>query len=226
MIIPFEKIEHNFGGEDDFLNNIVITIDESTLIGVGSNRKVYIDPCDTKKCIKVDFSQDILDWKREKAYRHIRQRKKYQSSILTEYYGDVETNLGHGHVFERITDYDGTPSQGLDLILPNMQKSDTAEFKALLHELFCGMMIENIITTNMEYSNFLVQRVSASHSTIRIVDNIGTHAKIPVVCYCNSLAKKHVKKYFIRFIDDMLKDFPHIMTCELANSFKNYVKMV
>ena len=95
----------------------MIQLTEKFLLGKGGNQIVYIHPEDPAKCIKLNL-KDSDDHNREMAYRRSRERRHLPpSTLLTAYYGDVETSLGTGSVFERIMDYDGETSRTIDELI-------------------------------------------------------------------------------------------------------------
>ena len=77
---------------------------------------------------------------------------------------------------------------------------------------------ERIITTNMEYVNFLLVQQSADERDVvfRICDNIGTHAFIPIVYYTGFLGRKYSRKYWNRLVRMLQRDYPSCMPSDLA----------
>lgn len=91
----------------------ILELDENLVIGAGGHKKVYIDPRDNKRCIKILLEEKCEDWEREKKYREIRKARGQQGMMLPEYYGEIATNLGTGYVFERIVDFNGENSKDI-----------------------------------------------------------------------------------------------------------------
>lgn len=204
-----------------------IILSEDAVIGMGGHKKVYVDPRDSRRCIKILFDANDVDWQRELRYREVREKRGMVSHMLPEYYGQVATNLGTGYVFERIVDYDGKNSRDLHRILMEVEKApnyDLMEFG--MSSFLRSMLAERIITTNVEYENFLVQMLTESHGRMRVVDNIGTHATFPVIFYVDEFARHHVKKYFLRLLDDIAKDFPRALPQKLYRHLVDYAKKI
>lgn len=86
------------------------------------------------------------------------------------------------------------------------------------------MLAEKIIVTNAEYCNFLVQRVTPNLNQIRVVDNIGSHIIVPIDCYIDRLAEKHVKRYFVRLLYELDRDFSHLLPREQFEKIVNFVR--
>lgn len=204
-----------------------IILREDALVGMGGHKKVYIDPRDDRRCIKILFKADDVDWRRELQYREVRARRGMASCLLPEYYGQVDTNLGTGYVFERIVDYDGKNSRDLRSVMLKIEKEpnhDLVEYG--LSAFLRSMLAERIITTNVEYENFLVQMVTEAHGKMRIVDNIGTHSRFPLILYIDDFARSHIKRYFLRLLNDMARDFPRAMPQNLFHHLVDYTKKI
>ena len=108
----------------------VVFLDKALLIGEGGHRDVYINPGNPAQCIKVDVKRSH-DHYREMRYRRSREfRRLSPSSLMVEYYGAVQTNLGTGYIFERVLDYDGTTSKTLDEII-RLELQARAEKKSI-----------------------------------------------------------------------------------------------
>lgn len=86
---------------------------DPSVVGVGHHRICFIDPEDSHKCIKVTYSPSkhaSEEVRREVAYYRRLQKSLKDWSGIPKYYGEVETNLGSGYVYDRIIDFDGKPS--------------------------------------------------------------------------------------------------------------------
>lgn len=202
----------------------IVELNEDLLIGTGGHKKVYIDPRDNKRCIKILLEEKCKDWEREKKYREIRKGMGRHSIMLPEYYGEVATNLGTGYIFERVVDYDGKNSKDVGEFLRTTEICPTPlEIEYLIKRLFYCMLAEKIIVTNAEYCNFLVQRITPNLNQIRVVDNIGSHIIVPLDCYIDKLAERHIKRYFVRLVQETHKDFPHTLSKEQLENIVDFV---
>ena len=194
-----------------------IDLSNAVLIGTGDHKKVFIDPADTHKCIKVLFRTPDEDLERELAYRKIREKRGLKSKLLTTYFGTVETNFGTGYVFEHVIDFDGSTSRTLAQLLKNAV-ADTRLVPVVTKVMcvFKAMWFEELISvSNVEPGNFMVQRYSETDFTVRIIDNIGSSAFIPLPYYFDCVAKFRTKKYWNRFLNELQRDYPSVMTAEL-----------
>lgn len=209
------------------MSEIKVILREEHVLGAGGHKKVYIDPGDSRRCIKILFNEDDVDWKRELTYREARKRRGLMSKLLPEYYGRTVTNMGTGYVFERVADYDGRTSRDLRCIMMEVEKAPNHDlFEFYMSTFLHSMLAERIITTNVEYENFLVQMVTEEHGRLRVVDNIGTHSRLPLILYVDDFARNHVKRYFLRLLYEMAKDFPKSMNQKLLKHLVEYTKKI
>lgn len=172
---------------------------EKDFLGKGIAKRVYYHPEDKNLCIKVSFdsSQDF-DTREELRYRRVCKKTVERSSLLTKYYGTIETNLGTGHVFELVRNYDGTVSETLDSLVS--REKDNPQLYKLLHEFKKTLFEELIIVQSLSPLNLLIQRISEHESRIRIVDDIGMHrVLIPLTFFSKTLRKRREKKTWNNF---------------------------
>lgn len=76
---------------------------------------------------------------------------------------------------------------------------------------------ELIVTSNMEDKNFVIQRVSNTDYIIRVIDNIGSPVFFPLAYYFDFFARRRMKKYWERFLDNLQRWHPMVMTDEMKN---------
>lgn len=195
-----------------------LQLTDDLFLGDGNHKKVWIHPQDEQLCVKVVFSEPDEDLEREFGYRKALGRKAEQMQLLTRYCGEVDTSEGRGYVFERIVDYDGSSSQTLLSLLEQCAAGGTeVERQRLLHILqdFHQVFLEErFFAAGMDPDNFLVQRVSATEDRVRIIDNIGTSAKLPLEYHVDFLALRRARKYWRIFVEQLCHDYPELLTEE------------
>jgi len=155
---------------------------------------------------------------RELQYHKALARRGKSLSMLVKYYGEVETNLGKGYVFERVLDFDGKTSQELTAIFEDRERmeillGDSAEAVLKRFKQLC--FAEKIVVSNMDPYNYMIQRLSPEKYTIRVIDNIGTPAHVPLAYYFDYFAAKHIQKYWQRFVKKYASRYPEIFAEEL-----------
>ena len=80
------------------------------MIGKGLHRECFIHPEDINKCIKVVVNGNQQETEREQSYYKFLQKKKIAWDMLPKFYGNIETNMGLGAVFDLIRDHNGQVS--------------------------------------------------------------------------------------------------------------------
>lgn len=190
----------------------MLKLKEEQFLGDGNHKKVYIHPEDSHKCVKLLFTPDDPDMEREFRYRKALGKKADEMPLLTKYYGTVDTDQGLGYVFERVVDYDGKVSCTLLSMLEQVEERERLE--KILKDFHKEFMRESFAPAGVDPDNFLVQRISETESRVRIIDNIGTSAAIPLEYYIGFLAKKRARKYWNRLVEDIARDYPEAVSKE------------
>jgi len=205
------------------LSSDILVLGDELLLGKGAHKACWIDPRDDKRCVKVAYAYPDLDIRREMKYRRCRKWRGVTSRLLPGFYGTVETDKGRGYVYERICNYDGSASLELGAWLQKererrLQGAEPLDAEALLRAFRDAWVSEGIVMTNTQLENIMIQEQSAQWGDIRwrIVDNIGTHVTIPLLFFLDYLARKHVKRYWNRLLQENLHAaFPDLFDDEM-----------
>ena len=181
----------------------VVILNDDLFYGKGTHKKCYRHPKDKSKCIKMAYSaygQKDLD--RELKYLKILSTQGGDYSVLPKYYGTVATNLGQGHVYELIEDYDGSQCITLEeLCMEEQLLTKNYEFvKEKLLELKGALESNNIITMGIFACNIMFQEVSRKKYAVRIVNDMGSAAFFPFEYYFGFIAKIRIRKRWQRFL--------------------------
>jgi len=187
----------------------MINLTDNLYLGAGMHKTVYAHPTDKTLCIKILHTTPDEDLERELRYRKALGSRANSMTLLTKYFGEVETSKGKGYLFERVLDYDDKPSKTmLELFeetihdkkfLPSLEKI-LLDFKRVYFE-------EKISLAGIDPDNYLVQKISPTETRVRIIDNIGTSAFIPLAYYFDSFAAKRAKKYWRIFVNELSKRY-------------------
>ncbi|MDL2059156.1 YrbL family protein [Mesosutterella sp. AGMB02718] len=194
----------------------IIDLSDAPFIGKGAHKKVFQDPRNPGRCIKVPFSLPDTDIERELAYREcplLRSAKGNRSaSMLPQYFGTCRTSLGTGYVFELIRDYDGRISRTLQELLEEAEKDPKKRpsVRETLRLFKRQYFSECIVTSNVEPVNFLVQRVSPDRTSVRIIDNIGSPGLIPLAYYFHCCAALRARRHWRRLLEEISEHFPEM----------------
>lgn len=198
-------------------NTVILT--ESLYIGKGYHKKVYLHPEIPSLCIKVPFTNDDIDLKRELNYRKILDKQNRKLSILPKYYGPVSTNLGIGYMFEYIRDFNNKNSLSLREFLKDF--NSTLHDKEIIVDIllkFKFLYLKELpITSDIDPGNLLVQQTTQNSYCIRIIDNIGSPVFIPLEYYSSYFAKRKVKRYWIKFLNWIKRENPELITPEIVS---------
>lgn len=155
-------------------------LNDNDILSKGTNKIVYRYPGDNTRCIKLSL-WDNTDIQYELKYRKACKNIVKNSSLLTKYYGRIDTNLGIGYIFELVRDYDGNVSETLkDFILKG---KDVSKVFSVLKLLKKKLFAEKIITYKLFPDNVMIQRITAQEVRVRIIDGIGMHVFLPLPYY-------------------------------------------
>lgn len=185
----------------------MLKLDEKDIIGKGCHKKTYLHPHDKTKCIKVIYnSEGNIDIQRELRYRKYRESKGLTSTILPKYYGEVETNKGHGYIFDYIGDYDGKVSLTLEDYINNLDlfEQDLEQLIILMRELKDHLFTDKIITMGITPENIVIQKVSPTQKKIYLITDLGVSELIPCVLWFDHLGMKKIHRKYDKMVNDFI----------------------
>ena len=78
----------------------------------------------------------------------------------------------------------------------------------MLRSLKNNLVENKIITMGLFPENILFQKVDKDNTVIRVVDDIGSAALIPLEYYFSFLAKKRINKRWARFLETLKQMYP------------------
>ncbi len=192
----------------------LIELREDLFLGRGAHKAAYVHPQDDKLCVKITFKWPDEDVKKELRYRAVLGKKADDMPLLVKYYGRVRTNLGTGYLFERITDFDGRACRTLSQYIEACPPAE--EMLRLLLDFRTELFRGRYVVAGMNTDNFLVQRPSPAERRIRIVDDLGTGAFIPILYYSDRLLLKRINKYWRLLVHQLEAGYSDIITPEIA----------
>lgn len=185
---------------------MMIYINFSSLIGTGSHRKCYVHPENKDLCVKIIFNEDLKESKREQSYYRLLEKRNISWEMLPRYYGVIESNLGHGAVFDLIRDYDGEISKTLEYYLSSSEilELQCPCFLQTFYSLKKYLYKYKIIPMDLKPENILYKKTSDKDGLLVIIDNIGNSDFIPVCNYVGYLATKKILRKWHRFEHNLL----------------------
>ena len=194
--------------------NELLSLTDELILSKGKHKVVYLHPFNDKLCIKILNNISDTDFDREMKYRHALGSKADKMSLLTKYFGEIETNRGKGYIFERVFNFDGSDCKTIQDHLQNPESID--DLTELLLSFKKVFIDEKFVTAGMNPKNFLVQRLSPIKRQVRIIGKIGTAAKIPILYYSDFLMIKRARKYWRRFVKEISIEYSEIITRDVA----------
>ena len=188
----------------------MLELDKNKMIGKGYHRECYVHPEDESRCIKVITHGDLSETNREKSYYQLLAQKNISWQMLPKYYGDVETNMGNGGVFDLIRDFDGSVSKTLvHYFSPEQETTRYYDVFKRAHLTLRSYLLDNcIVTMPIKPKNNLFQRVSEDEGQFLIIDNIGNADFLPVCNYVDFLARAKIKRRWRRYEHNLRRDYP------------------
>ena len=185
----------------------MLKLESSALIGRGLRRECYFHPEDETKCIKIVVAGDHKETVREQSYYRLLEKRNIAWRMLARFYGNVETNLGEGAVFELIRDYNGEVSKTLVQYFSDRNETDRncQNFSQALLGLKQYLLKWKIVTISLKPQNIVYKRTNESEGFLVIIDNIGNSDFIPICNYIDWMATRKIHRKWQRFEDLLAK---------------------
>ena len=181
----------------------MIYLHENDVIGVGLHRKCFKHPGRKDLCIKIIYNNAEEAYKevaREVGYYRFLEKRLVDWRCLPKFYGEVETNLGVGYLYERIVDFDGEPSSTMEKKYPlESVELFCDEIVSLVEDLKKYLWTNRIVTMTLKPYNILVRRLESGEVAPVICDNIGTASFIPLEKFFPWFCHKKQERLFKRF---------------------------
>ena len=186
-----------------------IILEDELYLGTGMHKTVFAHPTDKNLCIKLLHTTPDEDFEREFRYRKALGDRAESMTLLTKYFGEVDTSKGKGYLFERVIDFDGTPSKNLLNLFDEAirDKKKLPALEKILHDFRRVYLEEKILLAGIDFDNYLVQKISPTEYRVRIIDNIGTSAFIPLAYYFDSFTDKRAKKYWHKLTGELRRRY-------------------
>ena len=179
----------------------MIHLDEKYLIGKGEKRSCYQLPSKESFCIKVAHKEGKRVHKNIE--REINYLQKYSSKIrLPKYFGQAETNLGKGYIFERIRDWDGKTSVTLTEYSNNNENAQCIQ--TLLTKMYHSFLFNRIIVSDFHSGNLLINKETPEDKPkLILIDGIGNTDYIKICDYSKFFLKKKLIRKFKRLLKEL-----------------------
>ena len=191
----------------------MINLDGVSTFAKGGNRRCYVSPINSKRCLKV-LHENLLDKLKENSawYKrlgnnaglddNLRERDAYNqraisspinSSIwnhLAKWYGMIETNLGPASETELILN-DGEIAETLETYL--FREGLTPEIQEALKTFETWLRTHLVLTKNIIPHNVVIKKENSSLILV-IIDGLGCKSFIPLPKYSRFFARIYVER--------------------------------
>ena len=192
----------------------MIVINPSDIVGKGLHRECHTHPEDNNLCIKIAVNENIKETQREQKYYLFLKKRGICWDMLPKFYGNIETNMGPGAVFDMIRNRDGSISKTLEYYLVSNQEADRCYdgLSNAFYSLKNYLLSEQIITMTIKPKNLLYQEQDNNKGkdkgALYIVDNIGNSDYIPICNYSRWFNNKKTQRKWQRFENSILETYP------------------
>lgn len=138
----------------------MVNIEKSGLVGTGHHRECYRHPENKDLCIKIVVSGNDKEHRRERKYYRRLEKRGGSWDMIPRYYGDIETNMGSGSVFDLVLDYDGATSKTLKHYLLSNKRTEAnySRLSNALDLLKDNLLQQQIITMTLKPKNILCKK--------------------------------------------------------------------
>ena len=163
--------------------------------------------------------KDLL---REINYIDVLNRRHKDYSILPQYFGKVNTNLGTGYVFEIIRDYNGNKTQTLEdfITSPTLFAENFDLIVHLLKNLKDELYKNEIITMVLFPENILFQKTDENTYRVRIVNDMGSAVLIPLEYHFKYFAHTKILRRWKMFLDVLRNKYASHLSEKLIEKIK------
>jgi len=192
----------------------MITLNDSLLLGKGGERACYAHPNDLNKVIKIVFCKESHNEqnKLEQIYYNDLHKHNKNLSHIVDCHGSVQTNLGEGLVFDRVLDYDGTPSKSFRFYLAQ-KLIDLNTQKELIDELKNYLFKNSILFVDTSLTNIFAQKISQNNYKLIIIDGLGAKRvgfKFWLLRHCPLYRKYKIYKQWRKFMSMYERDIKRV----------------
>ncbi len=192
-----------------------IILKNEHLLAKGGERDCFCHPTDSSKVIKVLHTLEKKhnnQNKLEYSYMKYLEKNNTDFSCITSCYGFVQTNKGEGLVFDRVLDYDKTPSKSFRYMLANKLISQDYQ-KVLINDLKLYLENNLVLFVDTSLTNIFCCLIAKDKYKLIIIDGLGakrTGFKFIFYKFSKLYTKYKIKKQWEKFIKMYEKDIKRV----------------
>ncbi|MFM2480274.1 YrbL family protein [Celerinatantimonas sp. YJH-8] len=177
----------------------MIYLDDSLLIGKGSERACYIDPTCSSRCIKISHSQSKDDQnKNDFRYYHHLEKRGVPWEHIPRCFGWVQTNLGRGLTFKLLQNQQGHP---LPSIANLLERGETTleDLTPSLYQLRDYLANNFIFASDLRDSNIACQQQENGSYHLYLMDGLGYRQFIKLAMHWRWLGLRKIHDQWDHF---------------------------
>ena len=187
----------------------MLELENARVIGMGNDRRVYQDPNDPHRCIKVPRYPDKGSRQNEREQRYFEglvRRGMRDWSYVPAYHGSVATAEGLGLVFDLILDSDGSTSRRLrEVHLETPERLRAEVLVSELANLYRYLEKRWLIPSDLNDRNIVVQFSDDQSPRLWLIDGISNPDFIPLATSVPWLARRKVARRYRHFLKKLVK---------------------
>ncbi len=187
-----------------------IALDDNLFLGEGTSRKCYMHPSDKSLCIKIPTQKGVRSAKREVNYLKRLHRRGVSLQMISDYKGEINTNLGRGYLFELIRDSDAQISKSLEYYLSINDEVIKAQIVKNIEDLREYLLKEYILFSDLDVDNILVKREKNGTLKFVIIDGVGDNNQIPFLEFLKPLGLKRSARKWDGFKANIIQESPDL----------------
>lgn len=184
----------------------MLYLNDSQLVGRGTERYCYRHPHDPSLCVKVTHNLKNNKQQNAKDYDYFKklEQRRIDWSHLPHCHGWVTTDKGEGLVFDLLQDDNRQPLKSLSQLL----KSGGLDLETLepsLQDLHDYLLRNRIFTSDLRESNIVCDSNGPRPPHLYIIDGIGDRDFIKLAANCPPLGRVKVNRQWAKFMKRMDK---------------------
>ncbi|WP_024950932.1 YrbL family protein [Cobetia crustatorum] len=187
----------------------MLELENARVIGMGNDRRVYQDPQNPRRCIKVPRYPDKGSRQNQREQRYFEglvRRGMRDWTHVPAYHGSVATHEGLGLVFDLILDGDGTTSRRLREVCKDSPASlSDSELIEELASLYHYLDKRWLIPSDLNDRNVVVQFISDQPPRLWLIDGISNPDFLPLATGVAWLARRKIARRYRHFLKKLLK---------------------
>ena len=136
------------------------------------------------------------------------QKSNIDWTHLAKFYGECETNLGVGLIFELIKDYDGTVAKTLnEYFRSNFINFKDPYLKAQLSILKQFLLKQCVVVRDLSENNILVQYFNKDPYLLVVIDGLGHNEFIPIFTLSKTLSRMKIERRWKKAVEILKNRF-------------------